>query len=414
MKTFIKVSILFFYVSSFSQIKLIDTKGIVLNSIDSTSLPYVNIYSDFYKIGTVTNELGEYLLSVPDTISNRIITFSSIGFLSKKINIENIKDTVFLSPSFEFLNEITISNKTPRFEQLVDSIYNRLKNNYSNKRHLLKTFYRQTTIKDSSYLRIIEADINIQQYGITKQLDRDRIKVNQYRRSDDKMSTRYKINWNLASKLFGEKNELVWLKKTDFINTFSKGKGYAYYHKNIVEEHKFNYEYSTSIDSARVYVFSFYNKRYENIPLSESQLSKIYINAKDFAVLKVEEILGYKKGNTFKNITKRIYHYSRIGDKYYLNSVFKSFFYNKTKELIIDNLYTYRVIVDRREYEKIGRLEREKIDEDFSNKAYKYDSIFWKNYKILPDVPLNIKMQSFIEKEKKLAKQYLNNSNGNQ
>lgn len=411
MKRFLKIFFLIICVNSFSQNNYYEKKGIVLSKIDSTSLPYVNIYSDIYKIGTVTNELGEFLLSIPDTITNKIITFSSLGYLTKKISIDNINDIIYLSPSTEILNEVFISNNTPKFEKLVDSIYDRLKDNYSNKQHLLKAFYRQTTIKDSSYLRIIEADIDIQEYGITKQLDRDRIKVNQYRRSDDKMSSRYKRNWELASKLFGEKNELVWVKKGDFINNFAKTKEFSVYYKNILDRYNFTYEYTTAIDNNLVYVFSFYMKSLENIPLLDNQLSKIYINAKDFAVLKVEKVSGFKRGNTFQNFIKDIYHYTKIGKYYYLSSVFQYVIY-ENKEIIIDKLHTYEIITDRDDYEKIKRKEVEKINKDFSTKDYKYDSIFWENYKILPEVPLIAKMQSLIEIEKKLNNQYLDNSNG--
>lgn len=411
MKIILKIFFCLICVNTISQTNTLVKKGIVLSKIDSTSLPYVNIYSDIYKIGTVTNELGEFLLSVPDTITNKIITFSSLGFLSKKINIDNINDVIYLSPSTEILNEVFISNNTPKFEKLVDSIYDRLKDNYSNKRHLLKAFYRQTTIKDSSYLRIIEADIDIQEYGITKQLDRDRIKVNQYRRSDDKMSTRYKRNWELASKLFGEKNELVWVKKGDFINNFAKTREFSVYYKNILDRYNFTYEYTTAIDNNPVYVFSFYMKSLENVLLLDNQLSKIYINANDFAVLKVEKVSGFKRGNTFQNFQKDIYHYTKIGKYYYLSSVFQYVIY-ENKEIKIDKLHTYEIITDRDDYEKIKRKEVEKINKDFSNKDYKYDSIFWGNYKILPEVPLMVKMQSLIEIEKKLDNQYLDNSNG--
>lgn len=411
MKKILKIFFLIICINTYSQNKFHEIKGVVFNKIDSTSLPYVNIYSDEYKIGTVTNELGEFLLSIPDTIKNKNITFSSLGFLNKKIEIENITDTIFLLPSTEMLDEIKISSNKPIFKNLVDSIYDRLKDNYSNKRHLLKAFYRQTTIKDSSYLRIIEADIDIQEYGIKKQLDRDRIKVNQYRRSDDKMSTNYKRNWQLLNKMIGGKNELVWIKKGDFIYNFSKAKEYAFYHKNILKSYNFDYEYTTSINNNPVYVFSFYAKSLEGIHLTESQLSKIYINAKDFAVLKVERISGFKRGNSFHNFQKDTYNYAKIGDYYYLSSIYNYVIF-ENEEIKIDKLHTYEIITERDDYDKIKRKEIENIQTDFSNKDYKYDSIFWKNYKILPEVPLKAKMKSLIESDKKLNNQFLDNSHG--
>lgn len=410
-KTILRITLLIFCINSYSQIKHYTKQGVILNKTDSTAIPYVNIYSDTYKIGTVTNEIGEFLLNIPDTISDKTITINSLGFLTKKISLDKFTNQIYISPSTEILDEIQISTKTPKFEKLVDSIYTNLKKNYSNKRHLLKVFYRQTAIKDSSYLRIIEADIDLQEYGIKKPSDRDRIKVNNYRRSNDKMSSRYKKLWAIASKMFGEKNELVWVNKGNFIKIFSKTKEYSLYHKNILKNYVFDYEYTTSINSDPVYVFTFYKKSLDGIvPLENQQLSRIYINAKDYAVLKFEKVSGYKKGNKFKNFIKDNYYYTKIGDYYYLSSAYKSVIY-KNKETKIHKLHTYKVVTNRDDYKKVKRKDAEKINKDFTNKKYKNDSIFWKNYPILPEIPLLEKMKSLIQKEKKLNKQYQDNSN---
>lgn len=269
-----------FYVNSQSMHYV--KKGIILSSKDSVSLPYVNIYNETYKKGTVTNEMGRFLLELPDSLRNSEITFSSIGFLTKKMTFNSIVDTVFLTPSTVTLKEITISNKTPSFEKIVDGIYDNLKKNYSNKRHLLKAFYRQTVIKDSAYLRIVEADVDIQEYGVKKSLNRDRVRVNYYRRTDNNRTQRHNRLWKSAKLMSSfikgvNINELVRIQKENFISHFAKTKSYNIYHKNILKDFVFDYEYSTFLNNEPVYVFTFYNKDLEGIELNDHQLSRIYV-----------------------------------------------------------------------------------------------------------------------------------------
>ena len=398
-----------------SQISSTFKKGVILNKLDSTELRFANIYSDFYKIGTVSNEMGEFLLSLPDTISNKEISVQALGFITRRVDFNKLKDTVFLTPSIEILKEITISNKTPKFEKIIDSIYVNLKKNYSNKRYLLKTFYRQATIKDSAYLRIIEADVDIQEYGIKKPLDRDRIKVNYYRRSNNNLTEKHNRLWKtlkvMSTFITNTRgvNELVWIQQENFIDHFAKTKAFNIYYKNLLKSFVFDYEYTTYINKQPVYVFTFYNKSLEGLELTENQLNRIYVNSSDYAVVKYERIKGYKRGNTFKNFGKIIINYSKIGDYYYLTSILKHF-YSESIGLKIDKLHTYQIFTNRKDYEKIKRKQTENKNQDFGERKYQYDSIFWNNYNMLKEVPLDVKLKSLTEKNKTLKKQYIENA----
>jgi len=412
LKTILKVFVILFGLSALSQTKALTKKGLVFDRENKSPLPYVNIYNQANKIGTVSNELGQFILRLPDSISDKTVTFSSLGFKNKTISFFDIKDTIFLEPSVQELTTVEISNNRPSIKQILFKVYDNLKKNYSNKRHLLKAFYRQTAIRDSLYERIIEADISIQEYGVAKQLDRDRIKVNQYRRSNDLLSSKYKFYWKMASKLFSDKNEMVWLKKANFITNFSKNKAYNVYHKTILDNYIFEFDSMTSIDNNLVYVFTFYSKDFEKIPLAESQLSKIYISTKDFAVLRIVLNFGIRSLNKFHELSKNEYSYSKIGDYYYLTSARKYTNY-LNKEIIIDNMYVYEVMTDRKSYNKIKRKQAEHIDTDFSKRDYTYDATFWKNYKILPVIPIKDRMKKIIEEKEKLNKQYNDNANKN-
>ena len=69
--------------NAFAQNKYI--KGVVLNASDSLPLVYVNIYSNAYKFGTITNEVGKYILNYPDSLTTFKVSYSSLGFLTKDL-----------------------------------------------------------------------------------------------------------------------------------------------------------------------------------------------------------------------------------------------------------------------------------------------------------------------------------------
>ncbi|WP_354334740.1 TonB-dependent receptor [Pedobacter sp. CG_S7] len=91
--------------NAFSQEK-INISGKVLDSLDLGPLPGVSIMIQGTKVGTQTNERGEYLIQAP---SNSILVFAYVGYLQKKIAV-NRKSTinVYLISSDQKLNEVVV------------------------------------------------------------------------------------------------------------------------------------------------------------------------------------------------------------------------------------------------------------------------------------------------------------------
>ena len=405
-----KIIILFLIQVSYSQNKWVE--GYIFSNADSLPLPYVNIYNDNYKFGTITNELGKYVLNYPDSLLNFNITISSLGFLTKTVANQSIQDTIYLEQSTIDLDEVLILNTNNDIHYVLKKVYENIKNNYNNKRHLLKGFYRQTAIKarDSNYLRIIEADVGMQEYGILKGLDRDRIKTYQYRKSDDKITKKWYMN--VLGKMFGKQNYLFWIKKKDFVKNFVKNKDYHSHYNNILKNYSFEFSGYNMMNGDLIAVYSYYRNRYNDSNLKDYEKSKLYVNLSNYAIVKIKdvEILGPPQSYTV--FAPEEYYYTKIGDYYYLNHAINSRFLSGTgndKEFEIDELYIYQVLTDRKLYNKIKRKEKEMITEGMYDKKIKYDTLFWNNYKILPEVPLKTKMKGLIQKDKNLEKQFLDN-----
>jgi len=80
--------------------------SVLVSSSDSTSLPFASIYSTSANFGTYSDSKGIFYIS-NDLDS---LTISHVGYLTKRIAISNIKDTVFLNERVNELDEVIVSS----------------------------------------------------------------------------------------------------------------------------------------------------------------------------------------------------------------------------------------------------------------------------------------------------------------
>ncbi|MCK0160974.1 carboxypeptidase-like regulatory domain-containing protein [Allomuricauda sp. F6463D] len=93
-----------------------DIKGIIVDSKTGLGLPYVNIGIVNKGIGTVSDEYGQFILMLNSEISNEsIVQISSIGFVTKRIKVKELKEIpnnkISLEEDIYQLNEVVVSVK---------------------------------------------------------------------------------------------------------------------------------------------------------------------------------------------------------------------------------------------------------------------------------------------------------------
>ncbi len=94
----------------FAQKNIIGT----VSSAKGDKIPFVNIGIKGSKTGTVSDIEGNFTIQIADSLSNEILTFSSVGFTAKNFPIKEInpKDfKVILEEKINTLHEIKISNR---------------------------------------------------------------------------------------------------------------------------------------------------------------------------------------------------------------------------------------------------------------------------------------------------------------
>ncbi|TXD59534.1 carboxypeptidase-like regulatory domain-containing protein [Polaribacter sp. IC066] len=83
-------------------------KAVIIDSKTKDKIPYVNIWVENESIGTTSSEKGEFELEIK---SPKFILFSAIGFETKKIYSDSIKNILELKPLTTALDEVIIRYK---------------------------------------------------------------------------------------------------------------------------------------------------------------------------------------------------------------------------------------------------------------------------------------------------------------
>ena len=268
-----------------------EVKGLIIDNATSKNLSLVSIQIENSNIGTVSNLEGEFTLKIPDDYINNRLVITLIGYDDKFISISELSsDTnkIALTPSSINLSEVNIT-AFKNAEDLVRALFDKKKENYSNERAIMTSFYRETIKKRKKNVSLSEAVVNLYKQPYSKS-HRDFMKLLRSRKSTDytKLDT-------IALKLQGGPYNTLYIdvmKYPEYI---------------FVPESLSNYDFSfgkpTEINGNGVYTVHF--KQKENIydPLYYGTL---YISSSSFALVRAQYNLNVaNKSEASKLFVKR-------------------------------------------------------------------------------------------------------------
>lgn len=256
--------------------------GVVRDKHNKKRLEYVNITIPGSNVGTVTNTEGEFSLKIKETDRNKIADVSHVGYFNSKISLgENSskKQTIWMSPYINLLNEITIHAQNPIY--IVQEAVRKIPVNYGNKSNMLTGFYREIAQKGRRYVNISEAIVNVYKTPYSETIERDRAQISKGRRL---ISQREKDT--LAVKLLGGPVIAVYqdiVKNPDFLFDIES---LSYY--------KFRMEEPTSIGNRTQFVISFEPR--VNLPYALCH-GKLYIDKEHLSFTRAEFNLSMNDKN---------------------------------------------------------------------------------------------------------------------
>lgn len=369
--------IIFTYIISVFFIKVSYSQNYVCDKESKKPIESVHIkYNSNY--GLVTNEDGFFDLSNSNAIDS--LTFSHIGYESKRILIKNvkIKDTVFLEKKHIALEEVKVDGFDLR--KTILSAIEKIDNNYLDTPHNSFGFFRQSLQEDSIGVEMIEVDFisymnNSSSYST---------KIRNARRTENYS----KLGLETYGGVFGviENGDFV-RRKRNFLNP-----------SNI---DKYNFEYQGKMVYKDLIVYKV-NFKPISKDVSYIRLGTFYLDSKSLAFVEInysfdkEKLnylinnsnnVNYKKPYYNKKEINNIIRYKKLdNDKWVLSyietnnlieGIYKNEKYNYklTAKLVVNNVKIENTIPVKTNY---------KISKDFSKAIRRFDSLQgWNdNYKL--------------------------------
>ncbi|MFA5971279.1 MAG: carboxypeptidase-like regulatory domain-containing protein [Lentimicrobiaceae bacterium] len=395
--------------------------GIVRSAKDKDRLAFASVGITGTGIGTVTNESGMFTLNIPSENIKDSIKISYIGFKSWAGKIKIQGDTLFfdLEPETYLLSSVIILPPGITAESIYKEAIKRISKNYARKPFYQLAFYREMATLDNTFTRLIEAAVEVQDFGYDAAAERRRIKVVEFRKSDDFIET----NWKdfLVKTIYGSSNDLIHtFDNCDRARTLFSNKG------EIPKGLKIVLNGITTFDGVEVFEIEVQDTQYYLL-----NKTTYFINKSDYAILQISAEAHFGVSPEKKDAKVRammdasrwvmLVKYKKIGDKYYmyygkyiqpeslaaidLKKTGKGQQF-KSQEILINN-----TITSRSDWDRVKRKERQVMDKDLYKQDFVYHPSFWSNYIILLRNPLLKQVITDLNRGKTLEEQFYDNGN---
>lgn len=411
---------------------IVPFSGVVKDSENKQPIEYAHVYIQGSTIGTVTNSLGEFIIKVPAEFSANEILFSIIGYKSKSARLtsgSNFLNETFLTPSRYELNEITVSaNRFDSASYILHEATRFIKFNYPRKPHLMEGFFRELSLKDTIYTRLIEAAVRVQEVGYSKntydnnslEMTKNRVKVIELRKSDDFRDR--DLLTSALNLLFGDRNELYMILNANYVRVLGKKSHHFLSEKNIKQ---LDIEYSgrTEWEGQTVFIISLKNLNEQNFQWTEFNF---YVNKSDFAIVKIEHRSianparkDIKSGWLIdgKYFATSETSYRKIGNKYFPVFIHAKHSPSDASAFVEEDGKTVKQYIDIQflmtnvyedDYSRIRWRDAEDRNKDLYESETPYNKEFWNSYNTVKLNPLKRDPKE-LEKNRSLKEQFHKN-----
>ncbi len=156
-KLFLLVGFIFFCLGAAAQEVVV--RGVVRDRVSMKELENVTVTLVGTSVGTVTNADGVFSLKIPSGTSAGQLDFSHIGYINARYPAAESADAVIMMmPVARVLDEAVVYGDA---RGIVEEALRRVPANYSPSDNMLNTFYRETIQKNSRYIGISEAMMDV-------------------------------------------------------------------------------------------------------------------------------------------------------------------------------------------------------------------------------------------------------------
>lgn len=391
----------------------IQVTGRVVDSLTHKPLPYTTIKIVGTTQGIITNEKGYFQILIPDSLRNKDLNFSFMGYNSFRESISSLRNKnnlISLGQSKFKIPEVIIRQNTP--EMIIKMAIRRIKDNYPDKPYASNGYYREVLKENGNYIQYLEAYLNTYNFAYLDTTQTQVKVVEAHTRNDlqsiqfmqKEVKSRYKRMEKRAKKkgeevedldaatlkiLFGGPHRIL---GTDPIR-------YRFYALDSNQMKKFVYTFEKDgiMDGRKLYKIAFKSKR--KIDFMKFS-GTIYIDKESFAFVKMamdgEFIMPFyakpflqAAGLSIEISNLKIDHqYSSQNDKWYLyKSILTGDSYFAKQRIAKENEYSHfeiehAFVSTEAEFKNAKPIPKEDqlIHKSFSELLKEYNPEFWSTH----------------------------------
>ena len=160
-----------------ANLKIITFKGKVMDRDGKDALPYSSIFVLKKNIGTVSNNDGEFVLKIPQSMRKDTISVSCLGYRPHLQPISEIIDssyTISLDQTSALLKEIKVTVINP--QDIINRVLDKIPLNYPRDVEIMTSFYREVLKQDREYIDVAEALMEIRKSSYDNLYAQDKIR----------------------------------------------------------------------------------------------------------------------------------------------------------------------------------------------------------------------------------------------
>ncbi|MHB9141751.1 MAG: carboxypeptidase-like regulatory domain-containing protein [Paludibacter sp.] len=413
----------------------ITIQGKIIDGITNSGIPFCSASLLNTGIGCYSNSEGEFIFHCPDSLVQGKLVITCIGYKTEILLIDSLRNCTLnyiklVAETYQ-LDQVDISPQLSSASDIVRQALRKIHKNYQRSPYYMEAFLRDKVFNlyDSKNVRLTEAAIGIEKREFTEGDNADKVKILAIRNSYNFSKLGSSIQEKLAHFFWGySKTNPIYkiLQDQDFTDreVLRKLLKNELYSISLSGHTMFDGKSVSIIDIKEEYVQSFLGK----IKTSNAyHLIRLFIEEKNYAIIRSETYIILKM-NGLKKVEKpalrfkqdsiasmSVKQYEQINQQYYLK--YASFLgrihdqpdisqQNNTLYLNATELLINKIVISRKEFDRIRHRNALKKDIPLWNRQYVYDPSFWRNYNILIDKPLNSNVLKDLGREVPLDNQF--------
>ena len=389
--------------------KIITFRGRVIDSDEKDALPYSSIFILRKNIGTVSNNDGDFVLKIPESMSHDTVIVSCLGYRQHLQPINEITDkdyTISLDPTSVLLKEVKVT--VINTQDIMSKILTKIPLNYSRDVEIMSSFYREVLKQDHQYIDVAEALMEIRKSSYDNSFSQDKVKFIKGRKSLNVKPFQF-VDFKIQGGPY-------YITKLDVVKTLD-----SFLDPEFRDFYKFSLEEIIEVDNRDTYVIQFKPKEKVDYPCYQG---KLYVDMSSFALVQADfglsrSGLKFAHESLIKKKPKDFYvrpvsvnykvSYRRANNKWHLSTAQAIInFRVKSKQDKVNSIFhseSELLITDFRPDDGTHFKKEEMFNSKdiFTDVVTNYDDGFWGDYNIIkPSEELRKSLLDYSEKNDSL------------